>query len=230
MISIKAVIEPNSKYTLLPLNYASRTNQFESSSLNVKNVSSRVIELTLEQTPIKIFKFSNSGIKYWDDFWTEYPSNSEVDPLIENLSLESSFYLNAVNIFSNRESLKSINLSKCESLLYLSIPRAPQLEEVILDGCIGLDEVHFGFNKSIRHISLKDCDLKEKTIENILSEYIPTKSDYSLLNLKGNIIPWGNRRIASKIRMLLFNNINVAWSNNPPEAVIPAEMYSNFLA
>lgn len=230
MIGTKIIIEPNSKFALLPLNYASNTDPFEESLLDVKIISSRIIELTLKEKSVKNLKFSNSGVKYWDDFWTEYQTNEEVDPLIENLSLESSFYLNAVSIFSNREALKRINLSGCQSLLHLSIPRAPQLEEVILDGCIGLDEVHFGFNKSIRHISLKDCDLKEKTIENILSEYIPTKSDYSLLNLKGNIIPWGNRRIASKIRMLLFNNINVAWSNNPPEAVIPAEMYSNFLA
>lgn len=230
MIGTKVVIEPNSKFALLPLNYASQIDQFEHSFLDVKIISSRVIELTLEQKSIKNLKFSNSGIKYWDDFWTEYQTNTEVDPLVENLSLESSFYLSAVSIFSNREALKSINLSGCESLLYLSVPRAPRLEEIILDGCAGLNEVHFGFNKSIRHISLENCDLKEKTIENILSEYIPTKSDYSLLNLKGNTIPWGNRRIASKIRMLLFNNINVAWSNDPPEAVIPAEMYSNFLA
>lgn len=230
MIKLKIVIEPNSKYVLSPLNY-SKVSKFDADSiLNVQKISSRVIELSVEAPETEILKFSNTGVKYWDDFWTDSDSKEVIDPMIEELILDGSFSLSVVNIFSERSKLKRINLSACESLGVLSIPYAPLLEEVILDRCLNLSEVQFGFNKNIRYLSLENCNLREKTLEKILSGYIPSRNDNALVNLRGNAIPWGNRRIASKIRMLLVNNIKVAWSNNPPESVIPAEMYSNFMA
>lgn len=230
MIKLKIIIEPNSKYVLNSLNYSKINKTNSGSILRVQKISSRVIELNVEHPGTEILKFSNSGVKYWDDFWIDSDSKESVDPLVEELVLDGSFNLNAVNIFFERSKLKHINLSACESLVVLAIPNAPLLEEVILDRCSSLSEVQFGFNKNIRHLSLENCNLREKTLERILSAYIPSRNDNALLNLRGNIIPWGNRRIVSKIRMLLVNNIKVAWSNNPPESAIPVEMYSNFLA
>ena len=51
----------------------------------------------------------------------------------------------------------------------------------------------------------------------------------TLLDLRGNEIDWSNRRIASKIRLLLTNNWVVKWSNNPPTSVIPAQLYARYV-
>lgn len=229
MIKLKIVIKPNSNYLLGRVNFSKKTEDDES-TLSVRNISSRVLELSLNEPGNQILKFSNTGVRYWDDFWIDDISNQDIDPLIEELILNKSYNLESVNIFSLRRNLKKINLSACNSLLSLNLSNAPALEELILNRCTSLNEVHLGFNKNISHLSLNRCFLKEKTLENILSEYIPTQNINSLVDLRGNNIPWGNRRIASKVRMLLCNNIQVSWSNNPPEKIIPAEMYSNFLA
>jgi hypothetical protein len=51
----------------------------------------------------------------------------------------------------------------------------------------------------------------------------------TLLDLRGNEIDWSNRRIASKIRLLLTNNWVVKWSNNPPTSIVPAQLYARYV-
>ena len=57
----------------------------------------------------------------------------------------------------------------------------------------------------------------------------PFRKKFStLLDLTGNEINWGNRKIASKIRLLVSNNWLVLWDNPPPTSVIPIQMYAFF--
>lgn len=236
----KVIVSPEYKFIGHPINYAKEQNSLRDSALAAKRISSRLYELTLSKdsaNSISKLKLTNSGIVLWEDFWVD-GRNMPRDPRIEYLELQNSITLNSVNVPYYRPGLREVNLSGCKNLTYLNLSRAPSLERIWLDRCYSLNEVHLGFNKQIRSISLRWCSLPERALEQILSEYIPTRSELrlsghsleydSFLDLRGNVIPWENRRIASKIRMLLCNNVAVAWSANPPERVIPAELYRKF--
>lgn len=85
--------------------------------------------------------------------------------------------------------------------------------------------------------------MSESAMEQLLRDFTPTvcasanvrgvgafrKQHNTVLDLRGNNIFWGNRRIASKIRLLLNNNWVVKWDNNPPPEVIPPQMYGFFV-
>ena len=55
------------------------------------------------------------------------------------------------------------------------------------------------------------------------------KTFSSVCDLRGNQIDWGNRRVASKIRLMLCNNWVVRWDNNPPAEVVPPSLYGFFV-
>jgi len=234
-IRMKVVVEADYKYLGYPLNYAQLGA--DQTYLDGAKSSSRILELRLKSGGLDTLKLTNSGAIYWDDFWVD-SQGKYVDPGIISLELQNSITLRAVNVPYERMSLERVNLAGCKTLRYVNLSKSPNLKELNLDRCLGLKEVYLGFNKSIHHLSLRHCALDERSLEQLLAEYIPTKSESkmamgtnslkSLIDLRGNVIPWENRRIASKIRLLLYNNIGVAWSNNPPERIIPLELYRTF--
>lgn len=240
VLKSKTIVSPEYEFIGHPINFAKESNSLKNSVLRAKRISSRIYELELSKehsSKIDRLKLTNSGIVLWDDFWVD-KSNIPQDPHIQSLELQNSITLNSVNIPYLRPSLLSVNLSGCKNLRYLNLSQSPALEHLRIDRCYSLSEIHLGFNKSIKSISARWSGLSERTLEQLLSEYIPAKSELkktyetleynSHIDLRGNAIPWENRRIASKIRMLLCNNVAVAWSNNPPERIVPAELYRNF--
>jgi hypothetical protein len=85
--------------------------------------------------------------------------------------------------------------------------------------------------------------MSTETLQQLLRDFTPTmtananlrgvgafrKTHNTLLDLRGNQIDWNNRKIASKIRLLLTNNWVVKWDNNPPTEIIPIQMYGFFV-
>jgi hypothetical protein len=85
--------------------------------------------------------------------------------------------------------------------------------------------------------------MTESAMEQLLRDFTPTicasanvrgvgafrKQHNTVLDLRGNEVVWSNRRIASKIRMLLTNNWVVKWDNNPPADIVPPQLYGFFV-
>ena len=192
---------------------------------------------------IEELKLSNQDIKTWDDLWIEAQSGDSVDPRIEKINLQRNSLV-YVNINLRREHLREVNLEGNTELKAFIATDAPILEDVNLTDCSGLEVVELGFSKNIKRLSLKNCRLTDIGLEKILSSLIPTicstsniipgtlppfrKNISTLLDLRGNEITWSNRRVASKIRMLLTNNWAVLWDNPPPTSIIPIQMYAFF--
>lgn len=192
---------------------------------------------------IEELKLSNQDIKTWDDLWIEAQSGDSVDPRIEKINLQRNSLV-YVNMNLRRENLRGVNLEGNTKLKAFIATDAPILEDVNLTDCSGLEVVELGFSKNIKRLSLKNCRLTDIGLEKILSSLIPTicstsniipgtlppfrKNISTLLDLRGNEITWSNRRVASKIRMLLTNNWAVLWDNPPPTSVIPIQMYASF--
>jgi hypothetical protein len=110
-----------------------------------------------------------------------------------------------------------------------------------ISNCPLLNVVNLGKNKSIKAFLLKNCRLSGIVQERILRDFTPIKTnsmntgvnffrrEYStVLDMRGNEIDWGNRRVSSKIRLLLCNNWMVLWDNPPPTSIIPVQMYAFF--
>lgn len=230
---------PESKVIGFPFNYAKSSSTIRSDILLIKRVSSKIISLKLNRyDSISELKLTNSGIRVWNDDWVDSVLKTQTDPLIEYMDLSGSYALRSVNIVQPRQVLKRIDLSGSEYLEHLCVLDAPNLMQIDLTGCRSLKRVRLGFNKSVKYLSVKGCGLDEQSIEELLGGFICTQSGVELdnyienkieydsyLDLRGNIIPWNNRRVASKIRLLLCNAVAVLWSNNPPENVIPIEIY-----
>lgn len=231
MIKSVAVTEARSVVSSLAEALSQTT---ETNLLRHRRMSSRLIELTLEQNdPISVLRLGGSGIVYWDDFWVN--QNTPVDPKIRSMELQNSIALQVLNIPYLRQYLTNVNLSGSKNLRYLNLSRCPNLVSLDLERCHSLSEVSLGMNPELNRLSVRNSRLPEEILEQLLSGFCPAKSPVEItergmvyeayLDLRGNAMPWNNRRIASKIRLLLCNNVAVAWSNNPPEAVIPLEMY-----
>lgn len=204
------------------------------------------IEIELVQSgdvrPIQEFKLTNQFVTTWDDYWKDKQTGKIVDPLIVRMNLQRN-KLVYVNMNTPRPVLKDLNLEKNTELRHLYIHEAPNLERLDLTGCTSLEYVSLGINRSIKELIVKDCGMSSQTMEQLLRDFTPTKTananirgvgafrktHETVLDLRGNQIDWNNRKIASKVRLLLTNNWVVKWDNNPPTQIVPIQMYGFFV-
>lgn len=192
---------------------------------------------------IKNIKLTNQNIVTWDDLWIDSETGYSIDPRIEKINLQRNSLI-YVNINERRRYLKELNLEGNEELKSVTITQALELGHLNLENCPSLEILNLGESKNIRVLSLKNCRLTEANLQNILCSFTPTKTESgniipgslppfrkkfsTLLDLTGNEINWGNRKIASKIRLLVLNNWLVLWDNPPPTSIIPVQMYAFF--
>lgn len=182
-------------------------------------------------------KFNNTGIKAWLDIW--FKDKNRIDFNIKEINLSNSEYLQYIR-FDQTKGIEKLIANNCLNLSYLNLSNCENLERLELNSCTNLNSISFGKNTKLKILSLKNCDLSENSLENILSNFYPCESpaEYislgkikyeSLLDLRGNFINWENRKISSKIRMLLANNFMVLWDNIPPEEIIPIQYYRSII-
>jgi hypothetical protein len=200
------------------------------------------MEIVVEGGAPDLFKLTNQNLVTWDDYWVDRKSDQIVDPGIRNLNLQRN-RLVYVNMNTPRVSLEKLNLEGNFTLRHLYIHEAPELEMLNITGCTGLEYVALGVNKNIRTLLARNCQMSPSVMEQLLRDFTPTvtananlrgagafrKQHSTLLDLSGNTVDWGNKRIASKIRLLLTNNWIVKWDNNPPSEVIPPQLYGFFV-
>ncbi len=190
-------------------------------------------------SPIKELKLTNQGVLTWEDYWIDQ-HNVLVDPRIESLNLQknSLVHFNA-NLY--REHLKRVNVESNPNMVGFILSSSPNVEYVNLSNCPSLTNVNLGNNSKIKAILARNCNLQSQTQERLLRDFRPTltakpddkfsmfrKNYETILDLRGTVIDWSNRRVASKIRLLVCNNWLVLWDNPPPTSIIPPQMYSFF--
>lgn len=185
-------------------------------------------------------KLTNQQVLTWDDHWVK--GGEIVDPGIQVLNLSRN-RLVYVNINTPRPGLTRLDLSGNTPLQVLHLHECPELTYLDISGCQGLVNVALGLNGRIQSLIAKDCNMSSDVMEQLLRDFTPTITSSSnvsgagvfrlqhstLLDLRGNEIDWSNRRIASKIRLLLTNNWVVKWSNNPPTSIVPAQLYARYV-
>lgn len=195
-----------------------------------------------EHKPINTLKLTNQSLLTWDDYWVDRDRGIMVDPLIHNLNLQRNKLI-YVNINMPRTELNTLNLEGNKDLAHLYIHYAPNLRELVIDGCKSLQYISLGENKMIKRLSARNCNLSPVPMQYLLRDFRPTltsnsnergagmfrKNYETELDLRGNMIDWGNRKIASKIRLLLCNNWVVKWDENPPADIIPPSLYAFFV-
>jgi len=206
------------------------------------------VEISLEQydsdtvQPISEFKLTNQGLVTWDDHWISKKSSLIVDPKIVTMNLQRNSLV-YVNINTPRLELKNLNLEGNVSLEHLYIHEAPALERLDISNCRGLRHIALGINRGIKYLSANNCAMESGVMEQLLRDFTPVhcasannsgigafRKQYDTeIDLRGNVIDWGNPRVASKIRMLLVNNWIVRWDNNPPSEIIPPQLYAFFV-
>ena len=242
--------------TLLPLtkkqnssfNYVDFINENTVSNdevyISKQKSNSCVLDIIVNSPPpIRELKLTNQDILTWDDLWLDGETGNSVDPQIESINLQRNSLL-YVNMNLKRHYLKRINLEGNTNLKSFVGTNLPSLEYLDFTDCINLESVTIGASKNIKVLSLKNCRLTGDGLERILGSFSPTKTSSAnifpgtlppfrkqyttLLDLRGNDIPWGNNRIASKIRLLVTNNWLVLWDNAPPTSIIPIQMYAFF--
>lgn len=191
---------------------------------------------------IDAFKLTNQFLTTWDDHWVDKGTGLIIDPQIVSLNLQRN-RLVYVNMNTPRLELAELNLEGNRDLVHLYVHEAPELARLDITGCVSLQYVSLGVNRSIRELIARDCRMTESVMEQLLRDFTPTvcasanvrgvgafrKQHNTVLDLRGNVIAWGNRRIASKIRLLLTNNWVVKWDNNPPADVVPPQLYGFFV-
>lgn len=200
------------------------------------------IELEYEEKPPDVFKLTNQSLLTWDDYWVDARTNLITDPKITELNLQRN-KLVYVNINTPRLGLKTLNVEGNRDLQHLYVHEAPGLEELNITGCESLEYVSLGVNRRLRNLIANNCNMSEGTMEQLLRDFTPTltananlkgvgmfrKQHTTLLDLRGNEVVWSNRRIASKIRLLLCNNWVVKWDNNPPVDIVPPQLYAFYV-
>ena len=203
------------------------------------------LEIVIERdrnAPIDTFKLTNQSLVTWDDYWLDTDRNVITDPLIGNMNLQRNRLI-YVNMNTPRLGLKTLNLEGNIDLQHLYVHEAPVLESLNIDGCTGLSYVSLGINRGIKKLTARNCRMSESAMEQLLRDFTPVitasanergvgmfrKQHETVLDLRGNTIAWDNRRIVSKIRLLLYNNWVVKWDENPPADVIPPQMYGFFV-
>lgn len=205
--------------------------------------NSFLLEVNIDKNYIggfKELKLTNQEIITWEDHWIDPKSNTLIDPNIEHINLQKNQLIHA-NFNLTRENLKKINLEGNKNLRAIFIYDSPKLEVLNISNCQVLDVINLGNNRSIKALIAKNCNLSSLSQERLLRDFRPTytassnvkfsmfrKNYETILDLRGSNIDWGNRRVASKIRMLLCNNWLVLWDNPPPVSIIPPQMYAFF--
>jgi hypothetical protein len=192
--------------------------------------------------PISELKLTNQDILTWEDYWIDAKTNTLIDPRIERINLQKNKLVHA-NFSLPRSVLKSVNLEGNLNLRGVFVHNAPQLEVLNFSNCPALDVVNLGNNKSLKALLAKNCSMRSSVQEALLRDFCPIvtstsnrpfdmfrKSYETLVDMRGSQIDWGNRKIASKIRLLLCNNWLVLWDNPPPTSIIPPQMYAFFSA
>ena len=194
------------------------------------------------ELPIPELKLTNQDILTWEDYWIDAKTNSLVDPNIERVNLQKNRLVHA-NFNLSRRSLTHVNLEGNLNLRAAFFHDCPKLEVLNLSNCPALDVINLGNNKSIKALLAKNCALRPSVQEALLRDFCPIATSSSnrpfemfrrsyetLVDMRGSEIDWGNRKIASKIRLLLCNNWLVLWDNPPPTSIIPPQMYAFFSA
>jgi hypothetical protein len=185
-------------------------------------------------------KLTNQGILTWEDYWIDPNTNQTVDPRIEHLNLQKNNLVHA-NLNLTREGLKFLNLEGNVNMQAVFIRDAPKLEVLNISNCPTLSIINLGRNKSFKALLAKNCSLTPVAQERLLRDFTPIftsssntkfnmfrKTYETLVDLRGSEVDWSNRKIASKIRLLLCNNWLVLWDNTPPASIIPPHMYAFF--
>lgn len=199
-----------------------------------------VLEKSEKNSIITELKLTNQQILTWDDHWVE--GGEITDPRIQVLNLSRN-QLVYVNINTPRPSLSRLDLSGNTSLQVLHLHECTGLSHLDISGCKKLVNIALGVNSRIQNLIAKDCNMDSSAIEQLLRDFTPTITSSAnvsgagafrlqhntFLDLRGNEIDWSNRKIASKIRLLLTNNWVVKWSNNPPTSIVPAQLYSRYV-
>lgn len=190
---------------------------------------------------IKELKLTNQGVLTWEDYWIDQ-HDILVDPRIESLNLQknSLIHFNA-NLY--REHLKRVNVESNPSMVGFILSASPNVEYINISNCPSLTNINLGNNSKIKAIMARNCNLQSQAQERLLRDFKPTitakpddnfsmfrKRYETILDLRGTVIDWSNRRVASKIRLLVCNNWLVLWDNPPPASVIPPQMYAFFTA
>lgn len=243
-----SVLLPITKKQNSSFNYVDFPNKNTISDDNVylskQKLNSCALDIIITSPPpLGELKLTNQEILTWDDLWIDAETGNSIDPNIESINLQRNSLL-YVNMNLKRSSLKRINLEGNTNLRSFTGSDLPALEFLDFTDCINLEFVLLGSSKNIKVLSLKNCRLTEANLQNILCSFTPTKTESgnimpgtlppfrkkfsTLLDLTGNEINWGNRKIASKIRLLVSNNWLVLWDNPPPTSIIPAQMYAFF--
>lgn len=205
------------------------------------------IEISIEKKDknlslIDELKITNQSLLTWDDYWITSEGNVIIDPRIKNLNLQRN-HLVYVNMNTPRLELISLNLEGNQNLQHLYLHEVPKLKRLDITGCTGLKYISMGINGAIQEIIAKDCNMSPSAMEQLLRDFTPIvtananlrgagafrKQHSTVVDFRGNTIDWSNRKIASKIRLLLLNNWVVKWDNNPPYNIIPPQMYGVFV-
>ena len=185
-------------------------------------------------------KLTNQNILTWEDHWIDAEKNIIIDPKIEKINLQKNSLVHA-NFNLTRKELRHINLEGNRSMRAVFVIDCPLLEVINLSNCRSLETVNLGNNKNIKALIARNCGLSSLSQERLLRDFCPTRTSSSnkqfsmfrktyetVLDLRGTSIDWGNRRVASKLRMLLCNNWLVLWDNPPPVSIVPPQMYAFF--
>lgn len=173
---------------------------------------------------IEELKLTNIKITDWDDVWEDKRGNI-LDPKISKLNLSHNIIKN-ISILDPRPNLEKINLSFNPTLVYLNISYASNLSEIDLSYCSSLEYINLSSSFNLKKISLKNCDCSDSCLESLFRNITP--HFIGEIDLRGNSINWGNRKISSKIRLLLANNWQIKWDSNPPDSIIPLGYWKKF--
>jgi hypothetical protein len=221
-------------------NYISLEKDFPTDNAVLKKHMNNSFELVIQhKTPgIEELKITNQELTTWEDYWID-ENSTLADPKIKSINLQKNL-LSHFNANLSRPSLLKVNLESNPGLVGVVL-NSPNLEYLNLSNCSSLQNITLGDNSKIKAILAKNCNLSSQAQENLLRDFKPTisskqsddflmfrKTYDTVLDLRGSEVDWGNRRVASKIRLLLCNNWLVLWSNSPPTTIVPPQMYSFF--
>ena len=222
-------------------NYVDRIHAYTGDKTNLSKQMSDSFQLafSVKHPVIEELKLTNQGILTWEDYWIDETS-SLTDPAIKSLNLQKNSLVH-FNANLHREHLERVNVESNSSMVGFVICDSPNLRHINLSNCYNLSNINLGNNSKIKSLIARNCNLSGQTQERLLRDFRPTVSSGSseefsmfrknydtLLDLRGSIIDWSNRRVASKIRLLVCNNWLVLWDNPPPTSIIPPQMYSFF--
>lgn len=219
---------------------AKNDNLSNSASLLRQMNDSFALNIHAQSLPIHELKLTNQNILTWDDLWIDADTKALIDPKIHHINLQKNNLVYA-NFNTSKLELRSLNLEGNTGMSALFVYEAPQLEMLNLSNCPGLEVINLGKNRNIKAILARNCNFSGVVQERLLRDFTPTLTSTSnrspnmfrktygtILDMRGMEVDWGNRRVASKIRLLLCNNWMVLWDNAPPVSIVPPQMYAFF--